>query len=575
MGQRVEKILEMALSLQDDSSAESDWDSSTTSDDSIEEQNDSFDEISSDEDLYCDVSANVSLQADTSSPTNNQSAASDWEPVSKTSTQFSCSVPLNPVLSDVVAGQDPIDFFNLLITDDIMDLMVIETNKYAKRLKGEEGRHRSRIAKWAKTDRNELRIFFAIIISMGLVNVPKIQLYWSKNNLYNNAFISNLMPRDRFLILLRCWHFAKNLKNTNNKLSKLRPLITSLLKNFQKCITPGENVVIHESMVPGQDRLSIKKFYKTKLRNYRVKLYKVCTVNGYTYNFKVYIGKGDPNPGENHSVCIVKNLMDGLTGCGRTVFTDDFFTSIKAAEYLLSNNTHLCGKLRPNRRNLPHRITSEKIITGEIIGEMKNNIKVIKWMDKRPMLMLTTKEKHDLSLIFTKHRSSSTTKPECVVDYNNAKKEVECSYQMASNYYALSKGLKWYRKVVLELIFGSSMINAWLLYNSKHQGNMSILTFKELVAKSLTIGTGDIDQGMSLTVRTLKRIHTLQTDPDKTKRKRCSGCYKTLRKHMVSQVAVGKTKKVRTYCEDCEGRPPLCLSCFNNSHEKLRIELIK
>lgn len=40
---------------------------------------------------------------------------------------------------------------------------------------------------------------------------------------------------------------------------------------------------------------------------------------------------------------------------------------------------------------------------------------------------------------------------------------------------------------------------------------MLILTFKE-IAKSLTMGTGEIEQPMRPTNRTEKRIHTLKTD---------------------------------------------------------------
>lgn len=36
---------------------------------------------------------------------------------------------------------------------------------------------------------------------------------------------------------------------------------------------------------------------------------------------------------------------------------------------------------------------------------------------------------------------------------------------MSAYYSSLRKGLKWYRKVAFELIFGTALVNAWIIYN--------------------------------------------------------------------------------------------------------------
>ena len=56
-------------------------------------------------------------------------------------------------------------------------------------------------------------------------------------------------------------------------------------------------------------------------------------------------------------------------------------------------------------------------------------------------------------------------KPEFVLAYNKAKKGVDVSDQMTSYHTALSRSLKWYRKLAFEIITGISVVNAFVLYN--------------------------------------------------------------------------------------------------------------
>lgn len=65
------------------------------------------------------------------------------------------------------------------------------------------------------------------------------------------------------------------------------------------------------------------------------------------------------------------------------------------------------------------------------------------------------------------------------------------------------------------------------------------------------------------------RMHTFAVAKSENKKRRnCIGCYQLLRRSMNSKAASKKVKKVYSYCEECEGNPPYCLSCFNNAHVK-------
>ena len=67
----------------------------------------------------------------------------------------------------------PIDCYRHFITDEIIDLMVRETNRYAEQyLQAHQISRRSKYRQWIPTTREEMFKFFGIIIEMGLVQMP-------------------------------------------------------------------------------------------------------------------------------------------------------------------------------------------------------------------------------------------------------------------------------------------------------------------------------------------------------------------------------------------------------------------
>lgn len=74
-------------------------------------------------------------------------------------------------------------------------------------------------------------------------------------------------------------------------------------------------------MVPWRHRLWMRQYIKNKRHKYRVKLYKIRTVSGYTYNVRVYSGKEDNIDSKSHSHKVVMKLSDGLIEeGGRTIY---------------------------------------------------------------------------------------------------------------------------------------------------------------------------------------------------------------------------------------------------------------
>lgn len=155
-------------------------------------------------------------------------------------------------------------------------------------------------------------------------------------------------------------------------------------------------------------------------------------------------------------------------------------------------------------------------------------------------------------------------KPKSVLDYNAAKKGVDYSDQMAAYYTTLRKSLKWYKKVILEILTGTTMVNSWIVFNKIEGEKMEMIKFREIAGRSLV--------GHMKTIQTIspyrKKSYALGKSEGygKKKRRRCRGCYEKNHRNLSAKEADKKTKTVNTFCKDCPGIPFYCNECCNDKH---------
>ncbi|XP_060806465.1 piggyBac transposable element-derived protein 4 [Amyelois transitella] len=190
-----------------------------------------------------------------------------------------------------------------------------------------------------------------------------------------------VMSRNRFELLLRCWHFEDTIflgPSHADRLIRIRRFLELLTKNFHNVKTPGEYVTIDESMVAFRGRISFMQYIPGKRHKYGIKLFKLCDDDGYALDIIVYEGK-TANRQDSVATDVVMKLCQPYLGVGRSVVTDNFYTSVDLAKKLLDNNTHLIGTLRKNRKGLPKKVIQEKLKKGEMIAmENSDGILVLK-----------------------------------------------------------------------------------------------------------------------------------------------------------------------------------------------------
>lgn len=298
-------------------------------------------------------------------------------------------------------GKRPIDVYKNFISDDIIYIMVEETNRYADQYFDlNRVKPNARAQKWFDTDFNEMHKFIGIIMIMGIVKYPELRMYWSTGAINGQDIIRKTMSRDRFFIILKFWHFENNyeFEDSRSRLFKIEKILELFNDNCFKTLNPGTELVIDESMVPWRGRLVFRQYIKNKRHRYGVKLYKLCTVDGFTLNTIIYTGKctkKTENLGHTHGV-VLKLLTEYLHD-NKILYCDNYYTSIGLAEDLLGKETKIVGTLRKNRKGIPTDLITQKLTKGQVIGlENSKDVKIFKWKDKRDVLMISTVPEHDL-----------------------------------------------------------------------------------------------------------------------------------------------------------------------------------
>ena len=131
--------------------------------------------------------------------------------------------------------------------------------------------------------------------------------------------------------------------------------------------------------------------------------------------------------------------------------------------------------------------------------------------------------------------------------------------------------MKWYRKLGFDLLLNTAVANAYLLYKDATNKQVSFSKFRKEFAVHLTqfCPTETIDP-LSIVepMIGIKTQHYFERKPGVTHtvRRYCKQCYAENVARLGRTKGKIVTKKVATYCRNCEGQPFLCLPCFNKLH---------
>ncbi|XP_043506135.1 piggyBac transposable element-derived protein 4-like isoform X2 [Polistes fuscatus] len=435
----------------------------------------------------------------------------------------------------ITAGQ----VLSLFLNEQVINLIVMETNRYAeKKFFHNANSEYAQENGWKPTNSEEIKIFLGLLLWIDLVQVP----------------------------LTKCCEAIQ----PNNRLGKVLLLLQILTDNYQQIFLPGPEIVVDETLVPWRGRLIYRQYIPIKSHKYGIRLFKLCSAEGYTWSIKIYAGGDICGINQTcgiipENVCI--ELINKLLNEGRTLFIDNFYVSYELAIRLLNFKTHVVGTVRHNKNFMPKDVTLHRLKRGEMISREDNNgIVVLKWRNLRDVCILSSKHAPvmvpiaDSSIL---NSSRPKMKPLALIAYNNGKSDIDRSHQMVSYATTIRKSIKWYQKLAIHFLIGISVMNAHIVYQKATNQKIKIRKFRELIVREWL----ESENARPHTIE--KAFHQLQVRKNpqgKSIRRMCVRCYAKQRQTQQRQEVRKHLQKTITYCPECPRSPQLCFLCFNEYH---------
>ena len=470
---------------------------------------------------------------------------------------------------------EPIDFFRQLWTDNLNEKILDETNKYGQQYVDEHQQHlsthpRARAHDFVKCKFTiaDIKNFLAIVLIMGVVSLPRVASYWSTQWPFSSESIRKVLSRDRFQLISKFLHLSDNStyvtrgQDGHDRLYKIRPLITYLISSFKNSYIPDRELSVDESMVSYKGRLSFLQYLPKKPQKWGMKAWVLAeSKTGYTWNWDLYTGKLDQQDTSLPlSMRVVLSLCSDLKLKGYHVYFDNFYTSPDLCRRLLENGFGSCGTVRTNRRGIPKTFREKKLKKGEVTTYNDGQILGLKWMDKRPVAVLTTIHDNSMMTITRRTRSSeqgtqTIQKPTVIEKYNTYMGGVDKADQLVTYYGYPHFSKKWWKRVFFHLL-DTTIVNAYILYKQSSTTNkLSHMDFQLAIAQSLISDCPRQPHSATSPSDTPQRLMG-QHFPEPGPSRDCKVC---------SHRATAKRKRSTFKCDICN--VTLCIHpCFKKYH---------
>ena len=144
----------------------------------------------------------------------------------------------------------------------------------------------SRFQKWKETTADEIKAFFALLLSMGLVHQQDLQDHWSLDPVLST---SSVMTRDRLLVLLTFLHCSDNNnyvprgQEVYDPLYKLGTIYDTSRNLFSTNYYPTNNIAVDEGLVPWRGNIHFRVYNPDKPDKFGIKSYQLCDDRGYLW----------------------------------------------------------------------------------------------------------------------------------------------------------------------------------------------------------------------------------------------------------------------------------------------------
>ena len=426
---------------------------------------------------------------------------------------------------------------------------------------------------WAPVNVNEIDRYIGLLFYMSIVKAPHIDAYWSKAPLFHGLWARAMIgSRIRYKQINSFFKIADcRVVDPDDKLAKVRYLYDIIKNKCKELYQPHVNVSIDERMVRNKGRYNFRQYIKDKPTKWGMKFWVLAdSINGYTYDFDLYLGKQDVVSTFGLGYDVVMKLGASLFNQGYKFFMDNYYTSTKLFIALLTKGITACGTILLNRRGVPAHFKDTKTLDkarGSSRYVREGNLLFVQWRDNKIVNFLSTMHTKSKEMFYCKRRSKVGNKfqkldveqPRLVRDYNKYMAGVDRSDQVIGKYNTLRKTDKYWKTIFYHLL-DIARVNSYILYK-EHTGNkgMKQLDFNVQLIKQLCNIPEDAPVPIYEPTDTIKDHQPIVMVQDN--KKNCKRCYSNDKKQL----------KTVFYCKICEHS--FCLNksrnCMADAHFNL------
>uniref|UniRef100_A0A1B6E438 PiggyBac transposable element-derived protein domain-containing protein n=1 Tax=Clastoptera arizonana TaxID=38151 RepID=A0A1B6E438_9HEMI len=364
-----------------------------------------------------------------------------------------------------------LECWELFFGEDILNIIVTNTNMHI----AEETSTYTRERRGKPTDVIETKALFGLLYLAGLLKSSRLNTkdLWDREGCGIERFWLT-MSQDRFLFLLKHLRFDSNATRMErkelDKFTHVREMFDLFTTNCKKSYTVGEHVTVDEMLLGFRGRCRFRQYMPSKPNKYGLKIFALVDARThYMLNWEPYLGiqPDGPYKQDNSQVSLVLRLISPISGTGRNVTTDNFFTSFPLIDRMLhEHRLTIVGTVRKNKRELPPEFvnTKQRPVGSSLFG-FQENVTIVSYVPKKGKNVLLASSMHYDDTI--DETTGDANKPEIITYYNSTKGGVDTLDELCATYDVARNTRRW-PMVMLFAMLNVAGVNSQIIFSANN-----------------------------------------------------------------------------------------------------------
>lgn len=231
-------------------------------------------------------------------------------------------------------NMSPIESWQLLVTDGIIEIICLHTNKKITEFKE---KYSTQQAYTNYVNLLEMKAFLGLLLLAGVFKSAHedVASLWAADGTGRDIFRIT-MSLKRFLFIMSALRFddidTREERKKHDKTAPISEVFNNFITNCQKSYSCSEYLTVNEMLCPFKGRCHFRFYMKSKPAKYGLKIICLCdSKTHYLYNAFIYSGK--PDSGRKRSLSVptqsVLSLAESVLNTNRNITGDNWFSSVE------------------------------------------------------------------------------------------------------------------------------------------------------------------------------------------------------------------------------------------------------